>query len=200
MKTLRLIALLPSLLVSCAADKGKKTTATPQPQGGRERNVDEWVQETSKDNGFKKDAKGNLVPNSDKRSSFESKGESNFAKKDYQKQEYKTGDYAKKSWWGNKDYGSKKYAGDTDGSRFQTRSKLQGKGAREASSQAKLHAPYQTGDYATSAAREAGTAPIKKGSNDQIENRRQTFQPPEIIDWREQRSLTMDQSKGILGR
>ena len=192
MKTLRLIALLPLLLVSCASDKGKKTTEAPVRKTLDERMIEK--------NGYQQDRSGNWVPQKDKRSSFESKGESNYAKKDYQKQEYKTGDYAKKSWWGNKDYGSKKYAGNTDGSRFQTRSKLQGKGAREASTQAKLHDPYQTGDYATSAAREAGTAPIKKGSNDQIENRRQTFQPPEIIDWREQRSLTMDQSKGILGR
>ena len=192
MKTLRLIALLPLLLVSCASDKGKTTTEAPV-----RKTLDERMTEK---NGYQQDSSGNWVPQKDKRSSFESKGESNYAKKDYQKQEYKTGDYAKKSWWGNKDYGSKKYAGNTDGSRFQTRSKLQGKGAREASTQAKLHDPYQTGDYATCAAREAGTAPIKKGSNDQIENRRQTFQPPEIIDWREQRSLTMDQSKGILGR
>ena len=200
MKTLRLIALLPLLLVSCASDQGKKTTATPPPQRGRERNVDEWVQETSKDNGFKKDANGNLVPNSDKRSSFESKGEANYAKGVYKKQEYKTGDYAKKSWWGNKDYESKKYAGNTDGSRFQTRSSLQGLGAREAAASAKLPGNYKTGNYATTAAREAGTTPIKKGSNDQIENRHETFQPPEIIDWREQRSLSMEQSKGILGR
>jgi hypothetical protein len=39
-----------------------------------------------------------------------------------------------------------------------------------------------------------------KSSNDGIENRRETFQPPEIIDWREQRSLSVDQSRGILGR
>lgn len=192
MKTLRLIALLPLLLVSCASDKGKKTTEAPV-----RKTLDERMTEK---NGYKQDSSGNWVPQNDRRSSFESKGESNYAKKDYQKQEYKTGDYAKKSWWGNKDYGSKKYAGNTDGSRFQTRSKLQGKGAPEAATQAQLHAPYQTGDYATGAAREADTAPIRKGSNDQIENRRQTFQPPEIIDWREQRSLSMDQSKGILGR
>lgn len=192
MKALRLLALLPLLLVSCASDKGKQPTEAPV-----HKTLDERMTEK---NGYKQDSKGNWVPQNDRRSPFESRGESNYAKKDYKKQEYKTGDYAKKSWWGNKDYGSKKYAGDTDGSRFQTRSKLQGKGAPEASTQAKLHDPYQTGDYATSAAREAGTAPIKKRSNDQIANRRQTFQPPEIIDWREQRSLSIDQSKGILGR
>lgn len=194
MKALRLIALLPVLFAACASDKNKKVVATPAPS---HKSLNQRMTES---NGYKQDAKGNWVPQNDRRSEFESKGESNYAKKNYQKQEYKTGDYAKKSWWGNKDYGSKKYPGNTDASRFQTRSKLQGKGAPEAGTQAQLHAPYQTGDYATGAAREADTAPIRKGSNDQIENRRQTFQPPEIIDWREQRSLSMDQSKGILGR
>ena len=198
MKALSFLALLPLLFASCASDKA--TVATPQSTGGTERSVDEWVQESSKDNGFKKDAHGNLIPKSDKRSSFESKGEFNSAKKDFRKQEYKTGDYAKKSWWGNKDYAPKAYAGNTDGSRFKTPSTLQGKGAREAGTNAKLADNYRTGAYATNNAREAGTSPIKKSGNDLIENRQKTFQQPDIIDWREQRSLSMDQSKGILGR
>ena len=197
MKIVSFVA-LPLLLASCASDK--KTVTTPRSNGATERSVDEWVQESSKDNGFKKDAHGNLIPKSDKRSSFEGKSESNYAKKDYQKQEYKTGDYAKKSWWGNKDYAPKAYAGNTDGSRFKTASALQDKGAREAGTSAKLPDNYQTGAYATGAAREAGASPIKKPGNDLIQNRQKTFQPPEIIDWREQRSLSMDQSKGILGR
>ena len=198
MKALWFIAPLSLLFASCASDK--KTTASPQSNGGTERSVDEWVQETSKDNGFKKDANGNLVPKADKRSSFESKGEANYAKKDFKKQEYKTGDYAKKSWWGSKDYAPKAYAGNTDGSRFKTSSTLQGQGAREAGTDAKLPDRYQTGNYATGTAREAGTSPIKKSGNDLTENRQKTFQQPEIIDWREQRSLSRDQSKGILGR
>lgn len=191
MKTLRLIALLPLLLASCASDKDQKTTAAPAKRSLNQR--------MTENNGYKQDAKGNWVPQTDRRSSFESQSDSNYGKKDYQKKDYKTGDYAKKSWWGNKDYAAKPYAGNTDGSRFQTKSKLQGQGAREAGTNAKIPDNYKTGDYATGAANEAGATPIKKGSNDQIENRQETFQQPEIIDWREQRKLTMDQSKGILG-
>lgn len=199
MKNLRHIALLPLLLVSCASDPAPKSTNT-QAEGARIRSADEWVSEKSKNNGLTQDAKGNLVPKVDKRSSFESISESNFANKDYKKQEYKTGDYSKKSFWGNKEYAAKPYAGDTDGSRFQKASALQGKGAREAGSNAKIADAYQTGDYATGAAREAGATPVEKSSNAAIDNRQKTFKQPDIIDWREQRSVTMDQSKGILGR
>lgn len=193
MKTLRIIALLPLLLASCASDKDKKAAATPAPS---HKSLNQRMTES---NGYKQDGKGNWVPQNDRRSEFESKGESTYAKKDYSKKAYKTGDYATKSWWGNKDYGSKKYAGNTDGSRFQTKSKLQDKGAREAGTNAKIPDNYKTGAYATGAAHEAGAAPIKKGSNDQIENTRETFQQPEIVDWREQRNMTQDQAKGILG-
>jgi len=200
-KTHPLLLLPVILLAACASDSGnKKTTATQQTQGARVRGIDEWVQETSKDNGFKKDANGNLIPKSDKRSSFESQGENANFKKDYKKSEYKTGDYTKKSWWGNKAYDSKQYAGNTDGSKFQKASDLQGKGARESGSNAKIPDAYQTDSYATKSAREAGRDPIAKPSNDGIENRREVTVQPEIIDWRELRSLSVDQSKGILGR
>lgn len=193
MKTHRIIALLPLLFASCASDKDKKATGAPV-QAHKSMN-----QRMTENNGYKQDGKGNWVPQTDRRSSFESQGDANYAKKDYKKQAYKTGDYATKSWWGNKDYGAKSYTGNTDGSRFQTTSTLQGKGAPEAGTNARIPDPYKTGSYATGAAREAGTTPIRKGSNDQIENTRKAFDPPEIIDWREQRSLTIDQSKGILG-
>lgn len=150
-------------------------------------------------NGYQKDANGNWIPQSDKRSAFENKGDDpNFSKK-FKKSDYKTGDYAKKSWWGSKGYDSKTYAGNTDGSRFQKSSNLQDKGAHESGSAAKIAEPYKTTQYATNNAREGGKKPIAKPSNDGIENRRESYQAPEIIDWREQRNLTMDQSKGILG-
>lgn len=204
MKTFRPLLLLPVVLIaSCASDSGKKKSVaavSPAQQGPKERSVESWVSETSKNNGFVKDAKGNLVPKSDKRSSFESKGQDpNFAGKDFKSKQYKTGDYAKKSWWGNKDYDAKSYAGNTDGSRFQKTSSLQDKGAREANSSANIPDDYKTGDYATSSAREARASPVKKTSNDLAENRQKVFKQPDVVDWREQRSMTMDQSKGILG-
>jgi hypothetical protein len=191
-KSLRLIALLPLLLASCASDKDQKTTSAPARKSMNQR--------MTESNGYKQDAKGNWVPQNDRRSEFESQSDSNYAKKNYKKTDYKTGDYAKKSWWGNKEYDRPTYTGNTDGSRFQKSSALQGQSALEGGDKAKLPGAYKTDDYTTSTAREAGNKPIEKSSNAIVESRQKVFQPPEIIDWKEQRNLSLDQSKGILGR
>lgn len=196
MKTLRFIALLPLLLASCASDKDKTAEAAPTP-GPVRKTLNERMTES---NGYKQDSKGNWIPQTDRRSDFEGKSNTSFANKDYKKQEYKTGDYTRKSFWGNKEYTPKSYAGNTDGSRFQKASRLQGQGAREAGTNARIPDPYQTGSYATGAARETGATPIGISPNTAIDNRRKEYQQPEIIDWREQRSLTKDQATGILGR
>lgn len=196
MKTLRHIALLSVLLASCASDKDKTAEAAPTP-GPVRKSLEDRMTET---NGYKQDSKGNWVPQTDRRSNFEGKSNTSFANKDYKKQEYKTGDYSKSSFWGSKEYTPKAYAGNTDGSRFQKASRLQGVGAREARTNAKIPDPYQTGTYATGAARETGATPIAKSSNAEIDNRQETYKQPEMIDWREQRSVTKDQTKGLLGR
>jgi hypothetical protein len=200
-KAYHVTILVSTLLVfSCALDKDKKATTTPQSQVGKERSVEEWVGENSKDNGFKKDAQGNYIPKSDKRSPYESQGSTYDAKKSFKKTDYKAGDFAKQSWWGNKEYNRQTYTGNTDGSRFQQTSSLQGEKASEAKEKARIAGPYPTENYATNSALEAGNRPITKGTSDAIETRRKAFQQPDIVDWREQRSLSLEQSKGILGR
>ncbi|RYD47440.1 MAG: hypothetical protein EOP85_05455, partial [Verrucomicrobiaceae bacterium] len=160
MKTLIPLLSLPLLFASCGADSNNKSTASaPEPRGTLSQRMNEK-------NGYQKDANGNWVPIRDRRSSFESQGASNYGTKDYKKQEYKAGDYAKKSWWGNKEYDRKQYGGDTDGSRFQKASDLGGKGARETETAFKTPDNYETGGYATSAARESGSKPIAKSAND----------------------------------
>ncbi|GAA5125468.1 hypothetical protein JIN84_14175 [Luteolibacter yonseiensis] len=204
MKNLPLSLILPAvLLVSCASDSDKKKSAAAAPasQGATERSVADWVSEKSKDNGFKKNEKGSWVPKSDKRSSYDQMGQDpNFANKTYKKEAYKPGDFSKKSFWGNKEFDRKAYAGNTDGGKFQKASKLGEKGARESSTNAKLPDNYDTNGYATNSAREAGNAPITKGTNDQIENKRNDFERPDIIDYREQRQMSKAQTTTIMGR
>lgn len=192
MKNLLLLTLLPvCLFASCASDK-KSTTSTEPVR----RSLSERLNEK---NGYTQDANGNWVPRNDKRSSFENKGQDSNFTKNFKTKDYKTGDYAKKSWWGNKDYGKKSYAGNTDGSRFQKTSRLQDKGAHEADTAAKIAGNYKTNNYKTGNAREAERNTIATSSNDGIENRRNSFVQPEVMDWRAQRTMSIGQSKNILG-
>jgi hypothetical protein len=201
-KFLRLLTLLfAASLASCASDSGEiAQKKSDSPRQGVETTVDDWVSKKSKDNGFVKDSSGNLVPKSDKRSSFESQGKNSQFSKQFSKKAYQTNDYTKKTFGGNKDYGLKQYGGNTDGSRFQTTSALQGKNTREAGQAAKIPGPYQTDNYATSAAREAGAKRITSAPDDLTENRHAAFKQPEIYDYSSQRALSIEQSKGVLGR
>lgn len=183
-----LLALLP---VSCASDSNN----SGRPESAR-RSLSERLNEK---NGYKQDADGNWIPQNDKRSPYESKGQSAYFKGQYEKKAYKAGEYSKTSFWGNKEYGTQQYSGGTDGSRFQKNSRFDNKGAREAGNSADIPKTYQTDTYATGAAREAGNTAIGRPADAETEMRRKVYQSPEIIDWREQRQLSLEQSKGILG-
>jgi hypothetical protein len=184
-------------LTACAPDaKPSASTTTRQTLSER---LDATKPEPSS---YKQDSEGKWIAQTGKRSPFEGKTDPNFANKNFTKQPYKTPNYAKKSWWGSKDYSANKsYKGNTDASRFQKSAAQQGKNARESgTANAFSDKPYATGDYATSSARESTTAAIKKGSNDSIENRRKSFAQPEVTDWQQRRDLSVEQTKGILGQ
>ena len=181
------------LLFSTACSNDKKT-AESKPT------FKPFSQRLNEKNGYSQDTEGNWIAQGGKRSSFESQGASPFFQGEYRKNAYKTGEYAKKSWWGNKDYGRRVYDGNTDGSRFMKPSALDGQGAREANTAADLPDNYQTKNFATNEAKEANKQNVSKTSDAETDSRRRVFQQPDIIDWREQRSLSVEQSKGILGR
>ena len=184
---LRVLCLLALLPVSCA----DKKTSPPEHKT--------LSQRLDQKNGYKQDDHGNWVPQVDQRSQYESKGKSPYFQGNYDKKTYQTGNYDKKSWWGNKDFGSKQYANNTDGSRFQKNSQFSQQSARESGSPANLTGAYQTGAYATGPAREAGHQGILRKSDSATESRRNAYPQPEVIDWQEQRNLSVEQSKGILG-
>lgn len=195
MRSASLVAsLIAGLFISsCASESSaekQKPAATLKPLSQR----------LEEKNGYTQDADGKWIPQTDKRSQFEYQSKSQFADKQFKKSEYKTGDYKKTTWAGDKTYATQAYAGNTDASRFKTPSKLQGQNARETNTTAKIPFPYQTNQFATNSAREASNKPLAKPSNDNIENRRAEFNQPKIIDWQEQRAMSLEQSKGILGR
>ncbi len=187
-----IIGLIFCALISCGSDSSPDQ-ATPAPRKTFSQRLDEK-------NSYKAADDGSWAPTNNRRSSFESKGESPYFKGDYGKKAYKTDEYSKKSWWGNKDYGHQNYEGNTDGSRFQQASRFQNQNAHEAANASNLPKNYQTDTYATKAAREAKNKKLDRLSNANVDNRRDSFIQPEIIDWNAQRSMDVTQSRGILGR
>lgn len=197
MKILRSIAGVACIALTASCGSGTKPSSSTPAEAQVHKPLSKRLDEA---NGYQVDSNGNWVPKNNKRSSFESQGRAPQFSGEYGTKQYKAGEYARKSWWGNKDYGRQSYGGNTDGSRFQTSSQLQGRGAPEAGTGARLPDPYQAGTYATGAAREAGGSLIAKPGDDATNNRRESYVAPEIIDWREQRSLSISQSRGLLGR
>ena len=194
-----LLTLVAALgLMSCASEKTDSAKPTAKPAGFNEKPIDSF---TAKDGGYKQDDEGNWLPNSTKRSSYDSasRRESSIRGK-VSKQTYKTGDYKKKSWLGGKKFKSDEYAGNTDGSRFQTRAKQDGKAARGSGQSASEGGLFQTKTLDNQRARESRTDSVSRGSSDYVESARGSYQAPSIIDWRAQRTMSQGQSRSILGR
>lgn len=186
------VALLGWILAGCAADKDGevvplKRRSMAERFGGGKR--------------YKQDDKGNWAPEvastklaeAGKKSAYFT-GESNLPKA------YQAGDYTKQTWWGGKEYQRKRYEGNLDGSRFQTTARDQGKAPREAGKAADVPRNYQTGTYGTSAAREAQRNGITKTADSETENRREYDSDPEIIGWKQQRAMGMEEVKRRTGR
>lgn len=188
---------LPLLAFFCAmsncADKNVDTAKpSAEPKSLSER--------LSEGGGYKQDEEGNWVPKSDKRSSYDSQRDTPYFKGKIEKDTYKTGDYTKKSWWGSKNYKTDEYSGNTDGSRFQKSARQQGEMARANGQRARLEGPFETNTLDRTSAREAASGGIDRPNNAYAESQRATYKAPSVIDWREQRGMSIDKSKSILGR
>lgn len=194
MKACALISILPILLLASCANPGggsDSTAESPRPLSER----------LSGERGYKQDAEGNWVAQSERRSSYDSDRDSPYFKGEFEGKEYKTGDYAKKSWWATNEIDRKAFSNNADGNRFRQGSRFQQQAATEGGTDAGLAQNFDTGTYSTGAAREAGSQNIDKPSDAETDFRRRVFTPPdETTDWKAQRSLSLGQTKGLTGR
>lgn len=193
-KTHSLAAATCAALAACAGDKAvdNATPAAAERAG--------LAQRLSEGGGYKQTESGEWVPRSDKRSAYDSQRDSAYFKGKVETDRFKTGEYAKKSWWGSKDHGKKSYEGNTDGSRFQTQSRQDGKMSRDDGKAARSSDPFKTNTMARESARETSSSAIDRPQSASVEARRSTYKAPAVVDWKEQRSMSMEQSKSILGR
>lgn len=119
----------------------------------------------------------------------------------YGKQEFSSKRYDKKAFWGKKDYAKTVYSGNTDGSRFQTRSREAGKGAQEnVLNSSDSGRRFATNEHTTGAARETSTTGIQAVSDTDTDNRRRAYKQPKVVGWKNQHGLQIDDTKDMLGR
>jgi hypothetical protein len=189
-----ILLLLLVFVASCSTDKSASASAAPQARKS--------MSERFNGSAIKQDANGKW-PAAMERYSQSDGGRTSpyFTQTSNLAKPYKAGDYAKTAWAGKTtDLPKAAYAGKTDGSRFHTPSRVSAGEAREATSAAVVHDPYQTGDFKTSAARESHAKRIDKPSDAQTDFRRRVTPEPEVTSWQEQRALDMKATKSLLGR
>ena len=189
-----LSALAAGLLASCGTGGGD--TATTTSSTGMT-----MSQRLNQDQGFKRDADGNWVPRSDKRSQFESQGAANLQSRNtVNPRNYDPAEFRKTEWTRASSKKPKAYGGDTDGSRFQQTADAQGKTSRLSGTRARTPGRFGTNEFATNTSREDGARRLDRPADAHTENRRETFVEPEITDWRKQRDMSIEQSRSLLAR
>lgn len=155
--------------------------------------------QTNAPSGYKQDSEGNYVKSTNKRSSFESAGQASMGKKDFNTKKFNPGNYEKKSWWGNREYKPQQYAGNTDASRFATTARDSGKSASEAGNSSFFSGKkVDANRIARQGALEESASGLTRPSDAETDLRRKVYQEPDIIDWREQRALQINDTKSWL--
>lgn len=185
-----LLSLLPVLcLLSCAADKKSDPSASTAPKSMNERFSGSSIKQDA--NGqWPADAKKEYAMGSDQKSAA-------FAGKSTMPKAYQPGEYAKTSWWGKSSYQTQPYSGKKDAAQYQKAARDQGVSANEAGTAAAVPSPYQTGDYRTGSAHEAGAKPV--ASTTSVDSGR-AYPEQDVMGWKQMRALDVKATKSILGR
>jgi hypothetical protein len=211
----RLLPLLPALGLAACSGTGDEAPATqaavesmsPDPVESKRVKTGEWTDH----DGDKIEAKfgsmnphmtsdGKMVASSGKEFSEFNRDNAEFRGR-WENKEYKAGEYRKKSWWGDRDYVKKVYGGNTDANSLKKDSRFNGKTAGEGAVAAHdSKKSYRTGEYSTGKAREESKDGIRRVSDAETDERRRVFTSPDIIPWKTQNGMTVDDTKRMLGR
>lgn len=157
-------------------------------------------QRLNEQNGYKQDDQGNWVPMSDKRSSFERVGASPYFRGERNEKEYRTGEYKKSSWWGKKDFRTSEWQGNRNAEGFQTTARQESRKAREAGMRSGMTDRYPSDEFVTGTARESQQRGIENTTDAETELRRRSYRAPDVLDWSQQRRLSREETKSLLGR
>lgn len=109
--------------------------------------------------------------------------------------------YDKKAFWGDKGYAAKVYEGDLDGSRHAVAARQNGQGARENTMMSRDGGKaYAAREFESGRAREAGGERLPTTADARTVNQAERYRQPDIQDWSPQRALSVEDTKGMLGR
>jgi len=190
-------------LVSCAGDEGAEAVADSKPQEALRVRSGELFDDDSGEILNRYGATNPMYGKGGGRGRASEAGVDDNVQfeGDFAKREFAADRYERKSFWGREDYPREAFDGDLDGSRFQTSARQQGQGAREGTMVAPADGrSYRRGEYATNAAREDGRRGPEKVADPYTAARRDSFPEPDIQDWRPKRALSIDDTRGMLGR
>lgn len=191
--TFALTALVAAALASCGTGTGGGDDPADATTGLSER--------LNQDHGYARDADGNWAPRSDKRSQYDSRRTANLSPRNtVNNRSYTPAEYKKTEWTRTRAARTHNYAGNTDGSRFQSTAAAQGQSARQSGTRARTPGAYRTRGFGTNAAREGSARRHDRPTDAHTQTRRETYVEPEITDWREQRSLSIEESRSLLAR
>ena len=194
-----LFAIVAGALIACSCADGSKEESNAATEAAKPRTMEQRFNSKEKI-GYFKDSEGNWKANSNKRSSFESAGESSLAKREYNAKQYNPGEVQKKSWWGDRDYNKKSYQGNTDANRFLTKSQYGNQSANEGKQTSRdAGRRYETEAIARKSASEENATSMQHTSDAETDVRRRVFAEPSIIDWKAQRSMDVNQTRSLLG-
>lgn len=149
--------------------------------------------------GYQVDQQGNWVPKTDKRSQYEGRGGSAYFNGEVGKKSFQTNQLNKGSWMGGKEFERPVHRLNQAGSPM-------GGTNRFSQQQANLNRNLQTPEriegnhLQTATANETSAGEIDRPSDAETDARRRVFIQPDIIDYRQQRELSIQQSKDLLGR
>lgn len=192
-----------SILVTCAAlltqcaDKADNSQAAAE--ASKPRSMNERFNARGKE-GYYQDGEGNWKIKDDKRSSFESVGRSSYGNQQYSGKAYNPASVEKQSWWGNTRYQKQAYLGNTSADQYRTTANDAGKSANEAGSRSIFSRKSVTTQKVdrTSAIENGRTNTMQ--STDAARETQRDYAQPDIIDWKEQRSIQLKDTKSWLNK
>ena len=148
------------------------------------------------------DDSGNPQMQSDKRSSFENTGANSMASgNNYSGKEYTKKSYRKERWGGDSDYKTKLFNGSKTASNYDKEPwfvKNQSSDYNQRANEGKKS--FFTKLFGTSSAREQNGESLDRPSDAETDVRNRVFKQPEVIGWKDQQTLSISDTKSMLGR